>query len=115
MFGGPDALALAAYVALLGLLGLGGKLVEVFDVDEGPGEVVSSADRLEPYALLWETRRAMEVSDGRLEAQDLIDAIDCLPRWRSVFHEHHKVFNNCNRPRYLVHCVEGVVAVGDVE
>ena len=48
-FGGPDALALAAHVALLGLLGLGGKLIDIFDVDEGPGEAVSFVDGLEPY------------------------------------------------------------------
>ena len=51
MFGGPDALALAAHVALLGLLGIGEKIIDIFDVDEGPGEVVSSADSLEPCAL----------------------------------------------------------------
>ena len=50
-FGGTDTLALAANVALLGILGLGGGIIDVLDVDEGPGEVVSSADGLKPCAL----------------------------------------------------------------
>ena len=48
-FGRPDVLALAAHVALLGLLGIGEKIIDIFDVDEGPGEAVSFVDGLEPY------------------------------------------------------------------
>ena len=102
-------------MALLGLLGLGEKLMDVFDIDEGPGEVVSLEDGLEPCDLCWETCRAMDVSDGRLENWEIIDVFDCLPWWGSVLHEHPKVLNNCSRPRYLVHCVAGVVAFGAVE
>ena len=115
MFGGPDTLALATHVALLSLLGLGEKLMDIFDVGVGPGEVFYSADGLDPCALSWETLRAMEVSDGRLETREIIDVVDCLPWWGSVLNEHRKVFNNCSRPRYLVHCVEGVVAVRAVD
>ena len=37
LFGGPYALALAEHVALLDILGLRGKLMDIFDIDEGPG------------------------------------------------------------------------------
>ena len=57
----------------------------------------------------------MEGSDGGLEARELIDVVDCLPRWGSIFHEHRKVFMHCSRPRYLLHCIEVLLAVGDIE
>ena len=53
MFGVPDALELAAHVVLLGLVRIGEKLMDLSDVDEGPGEVVSLADGLDPCALRW--------------------------------------------------------------
>ena len=76
LFGGPDALELAMYLSLLVLLGLRGTLIDLFDVDEGPGEVVLSADGLDACALCWETCRGMEILDGRLDAWDLIDMVD---------------------------------------
>ena len=88
-FGGSDALALAENVALLGLLRLGEKLMEVFEVDTGTGEVVSSADALEPCDICRETLCAMEVSDGGLEAWEHIEVVDFLPLWGSVLHEHY--------------------------
>ena len=61
--------------------------MDVFDVDEGPGEVFSLANGLDPCALCWETRRVMEVSDGGIDARELIDVVDCLPQWGYVLHD----------------------------
>ena len=102
-FFGPDALALAAHVALLGLLGLVEKLIDIFDFDKRPGELVSLVDGLEQCDPRRETRCAMEVADGRIEAREIISVVDCLPCRGSVLHEHRKVFNNFRRPQYLVH------------
>ena len=51
-------------MSLLGFFGLGEILVDVLDVDSGPGEVASFADGLDPGCLGGETCVAVKVSDG---------------------------------------------------
>ena len=46
--GGLHPLELGFHVSLLGFFGLGEILVDVLDVDKGPGEVAAFADGLDP-------------------------------------------------------------------
>ena len=71
-------MALGFHVSLLGFFGLVEILVDVLDVDKGPGEVASFADGLEPGCLGGETCGAVKVSDGWLYGREFIDIIDNL-------------------------------------
>ena len=63
-FGRAHTLELSPHMSLFYLLILWEKLVEVFDVDEGPREVVSFTDGFEPSVFGQETSCALEVAYG---------------------------------------------------
>ena len=76
-------MTLGFHVSLLGFFGLGEILVDVLDVDKGPGEVDAFADGLEPGCLGRETCGAVKLSDGWLYGGEFIDIIDDFC-WRQL-------------------------------
>ena len=53
-----------------------GKLVDIIDGEEGPCEVVSHADALDPSLFGGETCGTMEISDYSFGGGELVDTID---------------------------------------
>ena len=88
------ALVLAPHVSLLCFFQLWGKLVDVFDVDEGLREVVSFPDGLEPSVFGRETNFSVEVGYGWLDAGDIVHIVDCFLRRGSVLHEYREVLKH---------------------
>ena len=77
-------MSLGFHVSLLGFFGLGEILVDVLDVDKGPGELAAFADGFEPGCLGGETCGAVKVSDGWLYGREFIDIVDDFIWGRSV-------------------------------
>jgi hypothetical protein len=65
-------------VPLLSFLGFREVLGDVFDIDERPGEIISFAKSFEPGGFCWEARRAMEVPNGRFDAEEFIYVVEVL-------------------------------------
>ena len=63
-------------MAFLGFFGLGEILVDILDVEEGPGYVAAFAGGLEPGCLGGETCGAVKLSDGCLYGGEFIEVID---------------------------------------
>ena len=60
----------------MSFFGLGKMLRYVFYCDERPGEVIYSADHLEPIFLGGKTCSGMEVNNDRFGARKFVDAVD---------------------------------------
>jgi hypothetical protein len=73
-----DSLALAVHVPLLSFLGFREVLCGIFYIDEWPGEIISFADSLEPGGFCWEACRAVEVTNGRFNAGELVYVVEVL-------------------------------------
>ncbi len=65
-------------MALLRLLRFGKILMHIFDVDEGPGQVVTRSDALDPSGLGGKARCAVEVPDRLLCALELVEVVDSV-------------------------------------
>ena len=53
---------LVVHVSFLSLFLLRKQLISIFDIDQGQGQVVASADALEPVGLDWKTGGTVEVA-----------------------------------------------------
>ena len=77
-------MALIFHAALLGFFGLGEILVDILDVEKGPGLGAAFEDGLVPGCLGGEICGAVKVSDGWLYGGKIIDVIDDFCWGRSV-------------------------------
>jgi hypothetical protein len=69
---------LAAHVPLLSFLGFREVLCNIFYIDKWPGEIISFVDSLEPEDFCWEAHRAVEVPNGRFNAEALVYVVEVL-------------------------------------
>ncbi len=69
---------MAAHVPLLIFLVIREVLCDVFYIDEGPGEIISFANSLEPGCFCWKARHAMEVPNGRFNAGEFVYLVEVL-------------------------------------
>jgi hypothetical protein len=65
-------------VPLLNFLGFREVLGDVIYIDEWPGEIISSANSLEPGGFCWEAHRAMEVPNGQFNAGEFAYVVEVL-------------------------------------
>ena len=64
------------HVDILGLLSLREMLVENFHVDEGPGEIISVADSLDPGCFWQETCSTAQVAHDLSDSRQLVHIVD---------------------------------------
>ena len=71
-------LALAAHVSEYSFLRFREVLVNVFYVDERPGEEISGLNGFEPCRFGGKPDGGVEVADGGFDAGELVDVVDCV-------------------------------------
>ena len=101
-------------MSLFYLLILWEKLVEVFDVDEGPRDVVFFPGGLEPSEFGQETGCAVEDCMARSILGSLYTLWIASRDGESVLHEYCEVFKHCRCMRDFINRFEGVLSVGAV-